>query len=31
VKADGLIQAGVMNTLDQPVTIQSGQQYGQVT
>jgi hypothetical protein len=24
VKADGLIQAGVMNTLDQPVTIQSG-------
>ena len=31
VKADGLIQAGVMNTLDQPVTIQSGQQYGHVT
>jgi hypothetical protein len=31
VKAEGLIQAGVMNTLDQPVTIQSGQQYGQVT
>jgi hypothetical protein len=31
VKADGLIQAGVINTLDQPVTIQSGQQYGQVT
>jgi hypothetical protein len=31
VKADGLIQAGVMNTLDQPVTIQLGQQYGQVT
>jgi hypothetical protein len=31
VKADGLIQAGVMNTLDQPVTIQSGEQYGQVT
>jgi hypothetical protein len=26
-----LIQAGVMNTFDQPVTIQSGQQYGQVT
>jgi hypothetical protein len=25
VKAEGLIQAGVMNTLDQPVTIQSGQ------
>jgi hypothetical protein len=31
VKADGLIQAGAMNTLDQPVKIQSGQQYGQVT
>jgi hypothetical protein len=31
VKADGLMQAGVMKTLDQPVTIQSGQQYGQVT
>jgi hypothetical protein len=31
VKEDGLIKAGVMNTLDQPVTIQSGQQYGIVT
>jgi hypothetical protein len=31
VKAAGLIQAGVINTVDQPVTIQSGQQYGQVT
>jgi hypothetical protein len=31
VKEDGLIRAGVMNTLDQPDTIQSGQQYGQVT
>jgi hypothetical protein len=31
VKEDGLIKAGVMNTLDQLVTIQSGQQYGQVT
>jgi hypothetical protein len=31
VKADGLIQAGVMNTLDQSVPIQSGQQCGQVT
>jgi hypothetical protein len=31
VKEDGLIKAGVRNTLDQPVTIQSGQQYGQVT
>jgi hypothetical protein len=31
VKEDGLIQAGVMNTLDQPIMIQSGQQYGQVT
>jgi hypothetical protein len=31
VKEDGLIKAGVMNTLDQPVTIQSGQQYGKVT
>jgi hypothetical protein len=31
VKEDGLIRAGVMNTLDQPDRIQSGQQYGQVT
>jgi hypothetical protein len=31
VKGDGLIQPGVMNTLDQPVTIQSGQKYDQVT
>jgi hypothetical protein len=31
VKEDGLIKAGVMSTLDQPVTIQLGQQYGQVT
>jgi hypothetical protein len=31
VKEDGLIRASVMNTLDQPATIQSGQQYGQVT
>jgi hypothetical protein len=31
VKEDGLIRVGVMNTLDQPDTIQSGQQYGQVT
>jgi hypothetical protein len=33
VKEDGLIQAGIMNTLDQlvTITIQSGQQYGQVT
>jgi hypothetical protein len=31
VKEDGLIKAGMMNTLDQPVTIQSGQQYGKVT
>jgi hypothetical protein len=31
VKEDRLIKAGVMNTLDQPVTIQSGQQYGKVT
>jgi hypothetical protein len=31
VKEDGLIKAGIMHTLDQPVTIQSGQQYVQVT
>jgi hypothetical protein len=31
VKEDGLIKASVMNTLDQPVTIQFGQQYGKVT
>jgi hypothetical protein len=31
VKEDVLIKAGMMNTLDQPVTIQSGQQYGKVT
>jgi hypothetical protein len=31
VKEDGLIKASVMNTLDQPITIQSGQQYGIVT
>jgi hypothetical protein len=30
VTEEGLIQGGVMTTLDQPVTIQSGQQYGQV-
>jgi hypothetical protein len=28
---DRRIRAGVMNILDQPDTIQSGQQYGQVT
>jgi hypothetical protein len=31
VKEDGLIKAGVMNTLDKPITIQSGQQYSKVT
>jgi hypothetical protein len=31
VKEDGLIKASVMNSLDQPITIQSGQQYGHVT
>jgi hypothetical protein len=31
VKEDGLIRAGVMNTFDKSVTMQSGQQYGQVT
>jgi hypothetical protein len=31
VKEDGLIKAGVINTSDQPVKIQSGQQYGKIT
>jgi hypothetical protein len=31
VKEDERIKAGVTNTLDQPVMIQSGQQYGKVT